>query len=81
MLMLATGDDVTILELVKLVNGVVGFEGDIVHDLSKKDGPPRKNNERRKKIRCTGLGTENLFAEWLGFAAYQATFWRLDTPD
>ena len=37
-----SGEDVTILELTQLVCEVVGFEGDIVHDLSKPDGTPRK---------------------------------------
>lgn len=36
------GEDISILELVKLVNEVVGFEGAIVHDLSKPDGTPKK---------------------------------------
>jgi len=37
-----SGEDVTILELTGLVCQVVGFEGEIVHDLSKPDGTPRK---------------------------------------
>jgi len=37
-----SGEDVTILELTRLVCEVVGFEGEIVHDLSKPDGTPRK---------------------------------------
>lgn len=37
-----SGDDVTILDLTKLVCKVVGFGGEIVHDLSKPDGTPRK---------------------------------------
>ncbi|MBW6426186.1 GDP-L-fucose synthase [Rhizobium sp. XQZ8] len=37
-----SGDDLTILELAQLVSDVVGFKGDIVHDLSKPDGTPRK---------------------------------------
>jgi len=37
-----TGEDVTILELARLVAGVVGFEGAIVTDPSKPDGTPRK---------------------------------------
>ncbi|MBP2550533.1 GDP-L-fucose synthase [Neorhizobium galegae] len=36
------GDDVTILELTQMVCRVVGFEGDIINDLSKPDGTPRK---------------------------------------
>ena len=37
-----SGEDLTILELTRMVCDVVGFEGEIVHDLSKKDGTPRK---------------------------------------
>jgi GDP-L-fucose synthase len=37
-----SGDDVTILELTKIVCEVVGFTGEIVHDLTKPDGTPRK---------------------------------------
>lgn len=37
-----SGDDLTILELARLVCGVIGFEGKIKHDLSKPDGTPRK---------------------------------------
>ncbi|OWK27828.1 GDP-L-fucose synthase [Sphingomonas dokdonensis] len=36
------GDDVTILELVQMVTEAVGFTGEIVRDLSKPDGTPRK---------------------------------------
>ncbi len=37
-----SGEDITILELTKLVCEVVGFSGGIEHDLSKPDGTPRK---------------------------------------
>lgn len=37
-----SGEDVSILELTKMVCEVVGFPGNIVHDLSKPDGTPRK---------------------------------------
>ena len=36
------GEDITILELARLVSQVVGFSGKILHDLSKPDGTPRK---------------------------------------
>lgn len=36
------GDDLTILELARLVKEVVGYSGGIRHDLSKPDGTPRK---------------------------------------
>ena len=37
-----SGGDLSILDLTKLVCKVVGFKGDIVHDLTKPDGTPRK---------------------------------------
>jgi GDP-L-fucose synthase len=37
-----SGEDITILGLTKLVCDIVGFEGEIIHDLSKPDGTPRK---------------------------------------
>lgn len=37
-----TGEDVTIRELAELIKDVVGFEGEIVQDLTKPDGTPRK---------------------------------------
>jgi GDP-L-fucose synthase len=37
-----SGEDLTILELAKLVCKVVGFDGEIVNDLTKPDGTPRK---------------------------------------
>lgn len=37
-----SGEDLSILDLTKLVCKVVGFEGEIVHDLTKPDGTPRK---------------------------------------
>jgi GDP-L-fucose synthase len=36
------GDDLTILELARLIAGVVGFTGEIVTDPLKPDGTPRK---------------------------------------
>jgi GDP-L-fucose synthase len=37
-----TGEDLTIKELAHLIKNIVGFEGKILHDLSKPDGTPRK---------------------------------------
>jgi GDP-L-fucose synthase len=43
-----SGEDLTILELTKLVCDMVGFQGAIVHDLSKPDGTPRKLMSKEK---------------------------------
>ena len=37
-----SGKDITILDLTRLVCRIVGYEGAIVHDLTKPDGTPRK---------------------------------------
>ena len=37
-----SGEELPILELAQLAARAVGFEGKIVHDLSKPDGTPRK---------------------------------------
>jgi GDP-L-fucose synthase len=39
---IGVGEDLSILDLAKLVRRVVGYEGEIHHDLSKPDGTPRK---------------------------------------
>jgi GDP-L-fucose synthase len=36
------GEDVSIKELAELIQGVVGFEGEVIWDSSKPDGTPRK---------------------------------------
>jgi GDP-L-fucose synthase len=47
-----SGVDVTIKELAEIVMSVVGFDGEIVFDVSKPDGTPRKlsNVDRLKKL-------------------------------
>lgn len=39
---IGTGEDITIKDLALLIKEVVGYQGDIQHDLSKPDGTPRK---------------------------------------
>jgi GDP-L-fucose synthase len=39
---IGTGTDISIKDLALLIRKIVGFEGDITHDLSKPDGTPRK---------------------------------------
>lgn len=39
---IGVGKDISILELAELIKDIVGFEGEIVNDLSKPDGTPRK---------------------------------------
>ena len=37
-----SGEEISILNLAKLVKDIIGFEGSIIHDTSKPDGTPRK---------------------------------------
>ncbi len=37
-----SGEDLPIIKLARLVADVVGFEGEVIHDMSKPDGTPRK---------------------------------------
>jgi GDP-L-fucose synthase len=39
---IGSGTDLTIKDLAMLIKDIVGYKGDIVHDLSKPDGTPRK---------------------------------------
>jgi GDP-L-fucose synthase len=48
-----SGEDISILDLTRLVCEIVGFDGKIVHDLSKPDGTPRKLMSA-DKIRALG---------------------------
>lgn len=65
-----SGEDVTILELTRMVCKVVGFEGRIVHDLSKPDGTPRK---LMSADRLRGLGWKPKISLEEGIAdAYRA---------
>ena len=48
-----SGQDLTILELAKMICSVVNFSGAITHDLSKPDGAPRKLMQA-DKIRALG---------------------------
>ncbi|WP_342644149.1 GDP-L-fucose synthase [Rhodoligotrophos ferricapiens] len=48
-----SGEDITILELVRTINGIVGFNGQVTHDLTKPDGTPRKLMDS-SKLRSLG---------------------------
>jgi GDP-L-fucose synthase len=39
---IGTGRDISIVELAKMISGIVGFKGGILHDETKPDGTPRK---------------------------------------
>lgn len=66
-----SGEDVTILELTRLVCEVVGFTGRIEHDLTKPDGTPRKLMSAE---RLRGLGWAPSIPLRDGVASTYATF-------
>lgn len=49
---IGSGEDITILDLTRLICGIVGFNGEVVQDLSKPDGTPRKLMSA-EKLRAT----------------------------
>ena len=61
-----SGHDITILELTQIVCEIVGYEGTIVHDLSKPDGTPRKLMSAEK---IKGLGWSPSVDLKIGIAA------------
>lgn len=72
------GEDVTILELAKTVKAVVGFEGELIFDLTQPDGTPRKLMDVTK---LAALGwkakislTEGIIATYHWFLAHQTDF-------
>lgn len=64
------GDDVEIVQLARLIADIVGFQGDIILDMSKPDGTPRKLMSDAK---LKGLGWKPRIALHEGLAdAYKA---------
>jgi len=61
-----TGDDLSILDLARLVSRVVGYQGEIVRDMSKPDGTPRKLLDVSK---LKGLGWSSRIGLEEGIAA------------
>ncbi len=57
---IGTGEDISILELAQLIQHIVGYTGQITHDLSKPDGTPRKLMEVSKLARAGWKATIGL---------------------
>ena len=45
-----TGEEISILDLAKLIKDVIGFSGEIINDLNMPDGNPRKLLDSTKLI-------------------------------
>jgi GDP-L-fucose synthase len=73
---IGTGEDVTIRELAELIKEVVGFRGEIVQDLTKPDGTPRKLLDVRK---LHGLGWKHRIE--LAGGVHGTYRWFLDNQD
>jgi GDP-L-fucose synthase len=63
---IGTGVDISIRELAELIKTVVEFDGEIVFDVSKPEGPPRKLLDTK---RLTSLGWQPKFSLKNGLAA------------
>lgn len=61
---IGTGEDISILEVSRLIAKVVGFKGEITHDLSKPDGTPRKLLDV-SKINAAGWKNQTTLEEGL----------------
>jgi len=66
-----SGEDISILDLTKLVCQIVGFRGEITHDLSKPDGTPRKLMSAAK---IRGLGWQPRIGLEAGIKSAYAAF-------
>ena len=72
-----SGDDIEIGELARLVMEVVGFQGELTHDLSKPDGTPRKLMSA-ERIRALGWVPSISLREGLAHA-YEC--YKTENPD
>ncbi len=61
-----SGSDITVLDLARLICEVVGFEGEIKHDLTKPDGTPRKVMSV-EKLRAMGWACQTSLHESIHF--------------
>ena len=48
------GEDISILDLALLMKDIIGYEGEITHDLSKPDGTPRNCWTFQRSIKLVG---------------------------
>ena len=71
-----SGEDLTILEMTKLICEVVGFEGSFAHDRNKPDGTPRKlmSVERLKSLGWTSTTTirDGIFLSYRWFLDHES---------
>lgn len=71
-----SGEDISILELAELICKIVGFEGEIKHDLSKPDGTPRKLMSAQK-LNALGWKTSSTLFQGIE-SFYQDEFFKGD---
>lgn len=68
---IGVGDDISIMELTRLVMEVIGYDGEIVTDQTKPDGTPRKLMDNTK---LTNLGWNSKTGLREGIAQAYAAF-------
>lgn len=76
LLNVGTGEEISILELAKIIQKVVGFEGELITDPTKPDGTPRKTMDV-SKLMATGWRPKHTFEKGL-MKTWQ---WYLDNKD
>ena len=62
---MGSGEEVRILDLAPMIQGVVGFKGEIVWDPSKPDGQPRRKLETSRARQEFGFAAKTAFREGL----------------
>lgn len=62
---LGAGQEIRILDLVELISGLVGFEGDVKWDESKPDGQPRRKLDASRALKEFGWSATMPFKEGL----------------
>ena len=60
-----TGTDISIRELAEMIADIIGYQGEIVHDLSKPDGTPVKRTDTTR-LQSTGWQASQSLREGLG---------------
>nr|WP_290930523.1 hypothetical protein [Haliscomenobacter sp.] len=71
---IGVGTDLSIKDLALLIRDIVGYQGDIIHDLSKPDGTPRKLMDV-SKIQAAGWKAKIGLEEGIRAAALGGEEW------
>ncbi len=77
---IGVGEDISIIDLANLIKDIVGFQGNITHDLSKPDGTPRKLMDV-SKLNATGWKAKISLEEGINqvYEEVKTLDWALET--